>query len=126
MSNNYFRIKFKHKEDQIMNPEIAKYWNKALEAFNTAKTNFENGEPDSEVKKVLWMAVSHGQFITRHLNIGGEESTIAAGTAIENLSQLERLDIRQAFDKVLKALKEYHNLIPDEYNLPLPTGIGNR
>jgi len=109
-----------------MNPEIAKYWNKALEAFNTAKTDFENGEPDSEVKKVLWMAVNYGQFMTRHLNIGGEESIIAAGTAIESLSQLERLDIRQAFNKVLQALKEYRNLIPDEYNLPLPTGIGNR
>jgi len=106
-----------------VNPEIAKYWEKALAAFNTAKADFGNGKPASEVKKALWMAVVYGQIMTRHLNLGGEESIIAAGTATESLSQLERLSTRQSFDKVLQDLKEYCNLVPDEYNLPLPTGL---
>ena len=106
-----------------MNPKIAKCWNEALKSFDDAKVALKNGQPDSDIIKKLWMAIYHGQNITKLLETGGEESLIAAGTAIESLSQLERLNTRQAFDKVLQALREYRNLVPDEYNLPLPTGL---
>jgi hypothetical protein len=103
-----------------MNPEIAKHWEASLKAFNAAKTAFENGEADVEVKRELWMAIFYGQFMTREIGQGGEESLIAAGTAIESLSQFNRLGTRQAIDITLKALKEYHNLAPKECNLPEP------
>ena len=111
------------KRVQIMNPEIAKYWNEALKNFNDAKVAFKKGGSDSDIIKKLWTATSNGQFMIRKLNQGGEESLIAAGTAIETLSQLERLNTKQAFGKVLQALREYRNLVPDEYNLPLPIGL---
>ena len=103
-----------------MNPVIAKQWETSLKAFNAAKTAFENSESDSEVKKELRMAIVYGQFMTRELGQGGEESLIAAGTALENFSQFNRLGTRQAINITLKALKECHNLAPKEYNLPPP------
>jgi ABC-type microcin C transport system duplicated ATPase subunit YejF len=106
-----------------MNPEIAKYWNEALNYYNDAKVAFKKGESDSVVKEKLWGSITYGHLMTRLLNPTGEESVISAGTALDSLSQLECLGIRQAFNKVLQALKEYRNLVPDEYNLPLPTGL---
>ena len=106
-----------------MKPEIAKHWKKAFENFDDAKLAFENGQLDSIIKEKLWASIVHGQAMTRHLRANGEESLIAASIAIESRSQLEQLSIKQAFEKVLKALREYRNLVPDEYNLPLPTGL---
>jgi len=103
-----------------MNPKIPENWEKSLQAFNAAKTAFENSEPHSEVKKQLWMAIVYGQIMTRELGQGGEESLIAAGAAIDTLSQVDRLGTRQAIDITLKVLKEYHNLAPKEYYLPVP------
>ena len=115
-------VNIKTQEGQSMNPEIAKYWNEALNDYNDAKVAFEKGESDS-IKKKLWMAICNGQLMTRLLNSTGEESLISAGTALDNLGQLEHLGTRQAFNKVSQALKEYRNLVPDEYNLPLPNGL---
>lgn len=106
-----------------MNPEIAKYWNEALKDYNDAKVAFKNDESDSIIKEKLWMAICNGQLMTSLLNSTGEESLISAGTALESLSQLERLGTRQAFIKVLQALKEYRNLVTNEYNLPVPTDL---
>lgn len=103
-----------------MNPKVCENWEKSLQAFKATKTAFENNERDSHVKKELWMAISYGQLAMRELGQGGEESLIAAGAAIESLSQLDRLGTRQAIDMTLKALKEYQNLIPKEYYLPVP------
>ena len=106
-----------------MNPEIAKYWNEALKDYNDAKVDFQKGDSDSIIKQKLWMAICNGQLMTRLLNSTGEESLISAGTALDSLGQLERLGTRQAFNKVMHALKEYHNLVSYEYNLPLPTDL---
>jgi len=106
-----------------MNPEIAKDWSEALKAYDEAKGGYRRGESDFIVRKHLWMAVIFGQRMTKHLKPHGEESLIAAGTALDSLSQLEQLPIRRAFDMVLKALREYHNLMPGEYNLPLPASL---
>jgi hypothetical protein len=108
----------------IVNPEIAKYWDEALKAFNVAKVAFANRESDSCIIKNLWTAIVNGQLMTRQLNPHNEESMIAAGIAIESLSQLKQLGIKQAFNKVLQALTDYRNLVPNEYNLPLPIGLG--
>ncbi len=106
-----------------MNPEIAKHWENALESFEDAKVAFKKGGPDHEIKGMLWMSVFHGMSMTKQLETGGEESLIAAGIGLENLRQVEQLDTRQAFDKVLQALRGYCNLVSDRYNLPLPTGL---
>ena len=106
-----------------MNPEIAKHWENALNSFDDAKVAFQKGDSDHEIKKMLWMSVFHGMSMTKQLKTGGEESLIAGGIALDNLSQVEQLDTKQAFDKVLQALRGHHNLVPDGYNLPLPTGL---
>ena len=103
-----------------MNPKIAENWEVSLKALNAAKTAFEkNGEAD--IKKELCIAIFYGQLMTKDLGQGGEGS-IAADTVIESFEQLfNGLGNRQAIDITLKALKEYHNLAPKEYNLPAPT-----
>lgn len=104
-----------------MNPDIAKNWGVDLKAFNAAKTAFKNGESVSEIKKRLWNAVFYGQFMTRELGLGGGESDIAADAAIDGFShKIDHLGARDAIDETRKVLKEYHNLVPSEYNLPPP------
>ena len=106
-----------------MNPKIAEYWDRALKAYNAAKTAFQNRKSESYIKKELWDAILYGQFMTRELESDGEESLIAAGTAIESLEQLQQLSTHEAFKITWKALREYQNLAPDEYNLPIPSGL---
>ena len=101
-----------------MNPEIAKHWEVALNAFNAAKTAFENSKSDYEIKKELHMAIFYGQFAIRKLNC--VDITITADIFFDYLSRIEHLGPKQAIDETLKALKEYHNLVPPEYNLPVP------
>ena len=104
-----------------MNPEIAKNWGIALKALNAAKTAFENGESDYKIKKELRTSIFYGQYMTKDLGLGGEERLIAAGTAVERFNQkFARFGTRDAIEETIKALKEYHNLVPPEYNLPVP------
>ena len=70
-----------------MNPEIAKYWNKALKNYDDAKDAFKRGQSDTDIKKMLWMAIVNGQFMTSQLETGGGERLIAAGTAMESLNE---------------------------------------
>jgi len=106
-----------------MNPKIAEHWERALKAYNDAKTAFQNRKSESDIKKELWNAILYGQCITRELESDGEESLIAAETAIESFEQLQQLSTCKAFDLTLQALREYRNLAPDEYNLPIPSGL---
>lgn len=103
-----------------MNPEIKKHWEAALEAFNTAKTAFKNGESDSVVKKELHMAIYYGQLAVRGLVC----RDIAIITAIFydyfKSSRIERLGPKQTIDETLKALKRYCKLLPEEDYLPIP------
>jgi len=111
------------KRVRIMNPEIAKYWNEALKSFDDAKVAFKKGKSDHDIKKKLSMAICHGQIMTRHLKTGGEEHLISVETAVKSMDNLEKFSIDHAFAVTLQALREYRNLVPDEYNLPLPTGL---
>ncbi|MBW8001182.1 MAG: hypothetical protein FVQ80_04080 [Planctomycetes bacterium] len=101
-----------------MNPEIRKYWEAALKAFNTAKTAFKNGESDSEVKRELCIAVVYGYLAIR--TFSKSEGGISADTFRTWLEEIDNLGSKHAIDITLKALKEYHNLVPKEYNLPVP------
>lgn len=101
-----------------MNPEIAKYWDKALSAFNAAKTALKNGKSDYEVKKELYMAIFYGQFAIRKLNC--VDIAITADIFLDYLSKIEHLGTKQAIDITRKALKAYRNLLPEEDSLPVP------
>jgi hypothetical protein len=99
-----------------MNPKVCENWEKSLQAFKAAKTAFENKEPDSEVKKELWMAIGYGQLAMREVDYG----LVAAGICFDHLRDIQNLGTKQAIDITLKALKEYQNLLPEEYYLPVP------
>lgn len=101
-----------------MKPEIAKNWEAALKAFNAAKTAFNNDEADVEVLKKLHMAIFYGQSAIRIFN--KSEGDVAAGTFRTKFEEINNLGTIQAIDMTFKALEEYHNLIPKEYNLPAP------
>jgi hypothetical protein len=104
-----------------MNPDIAKNWEIALKALNAAKIAFENSKPDYEIKKELRTAIFYGQYMTKDLGLAGEERLIAADIAVARFNQkFDRLGTRDAIEETIKALKEYHNLVPSEYNLPVP------
>ena len=100
-----------------MNPEIAKHWKTSLRAFSAAKAAFEKSE-DSEVKKELHMALFYGQLAIRELDCGGID--LPADIFFDYLSRIEPLGTKQAIDETIKALKEYHNLVPPGYSLPVP------
>lgn len=101
-----------------MKHEITKHWEASLKAFNAAKTAFKNGESDFEVKKELHMAIFYGQIAIRGLDYG--DIDLPADIFFDYLSRIEPFGTKQAIDETRKALKEYHNLVPPEYNLPLP------
>jgi len=100
-----------------MNPKVCENWEKSLQAFKVAKTAFENNEPDSEVKKELWMAICYGHLAMREVKLG----LVSAGIALDYLEELQNVGTKQAIDFTLRALKDYHNLLPEEYYLPLPS-----
>jgi hypothetical protein len=101
-----------------MKHEITKHWEAALKAFNAAKTAFKNGVSASEVKKELCIAVVNGHLAMRAF--GKSEGSVSADTFLAWLEEIDSLGTRQAIDITRKALKEYHNLSPKEYNLPVP------
>lgn len=95
----------------------------ALEAYEDAKAEFRNGGLEDSIKQKLWMAIYYGQQMTNHLSPNGQESMIGADIALDSLSRIGQSSSRQDFDIVMRALREYHNLVPAEYNLPLPSGL---
>lgn len=104
-----------------MNPEVAKCWNKALKSFDDAKVAFKKGDLDSDIKEKLIRAIVYGQVMTRHLETGGEESLISV--AVFRDTNYNNISIKQAFAVTLQGLEQYLNLVPKEYNLPLPIGL---
>ncbi len=107
-----------------MNLEIAKNWEAALNAFNKAKAAFKNGESDENVKEKLHVAIFYGHCMTRYLGLGGEENLISAGIVTESIfEKFNHLTTKDEINETLKALNEYHNLVPKDYDLPKPIDL---
>ena len=103
-----------------MNPEIANHWNTAISHFNAAKISLKEQGTACDIPKKLSMAIVSAHSMISSLSLSGE-ARIASGIALETFDKFQTLTTSQAFEETLNALKTYRNLVPENYNLPIPT-----